>query len=228
MAFVTLHSFGDTSSLDKALAASVARNLQTGLCTNGQATLAVSGGRTPAGFFQALAQTDLDWSRILVTLVDERCVGEDSPFSNAAGVKRNLLIGAARQACFVPLFLPDEEFPLALSRLSVLPARFDAVILGMGEDGHTASIFPDSPQREAALHGTGAEPALRTRGKDPVPERITLTAARILATQHLYLHITGMAKWQVLGQALACSADHLPVSHFLHSGESEHHVFWAP
>lgn len=228
MTSVTLHSFSEPALLDNALAHCVARDLQSGLGTNGQATLAVSGGRTPAGFFQALAQCDLDWSRVVVTLVDERCVGEDSPFSNAAGVRKNLLTGKAGQARFVPLFLPDEEFPLALSRLSALPARFDAVILGMGEDGHTASIFPDSPQREAALHGPDGVPALCSLGKDPVPERVTLSASRILATSHLYLHITGVTKWQVLGQALAYREDRLPVSHFLHSGESEHHVFWAP
>lgn len=228
MAHTTLHSFHEPATLDAALAAELAARLRKGLEARGAAALAVSGGRTPAGFFHALSQADLDWSRIAVTLVDERCVGTDSPHSNTASVQSNLLVGRAAQAHFVPLHVPGEEFSVTLARLRQLPAVFDAVVLGMGEDGHTASIFPDSPQREAALHDASGAPALPVIGKAPVTRRITLSAARILATRWLFLHITGRTKWQVLGQALECRAASLPVSHFLHAEGIESHVFWAP
>lgn len=228
MARIRLHTFPQPSLLDIALAREVARQLQVGLQTTGQASLAVSGGRTPAGFFRALGQMGLDWARVIVTLVDERCVGEDSPHSNAASVRRHLLCGAAAKAAFLPLYLPGETFNGTLERLQKLPARFDAVILGMGEDGHTASIFPDSPQREAALQDATGRPVLQVTGKAPVTQRVTLSAPRILATQSLFLHITGHTKWPILGQALERRNEALPVSIFLHAEGIESHVFWAP
>ena len=228
MANTTLHSFHEPAALDTALAAALAVRLQEGLEMNGTAALAVSGGRTPAGFFRALSQADLDWGRISVTLVDERCVGTDSPHSNTASVQNNLLINRAAKARFIPLHVPEEAFATTLARLRELPSVFDAVVLGMGEDGHTASIFPDSPQREAALHDASGTPALQVTGKAPVAQRVTLSAARILATRALYLHITGHTKWQVLGKALERRAPALPVSYFLHAEGIESHVFWAP
>ena len=228
MAHTTLHSFHEPAELDPALAAALADRLRLGLENNGAATLAVSGGRTPAGFFRALSQADLDWANISVTLVDERCVGEDSPFSNTASVRQHLLTGKAARAKFLPLYVAGEDFSVTLERLRHLPTVLDAVVLGMGEDGHTASIFPDSPQREAALHDASGNPALRVTGKAPVVQRVTLTAPRILASQAVFLHITGHAKWQILGKALECRSAELPVSHFLHAEGIESHVFWAP
>jgi 6-phosphogluconolactonase len=221
------HCFTDVPALDLALAASVAASLAKRLRSAGQASLVVSGGRTPAGFLHALSTATLDWSRVLVTLADERCVDENSPHSNAASVRKNLLQGRAAQADFRPLYLPGESVDARKHRLETFPAKFDVVILGMGEDGHTASIFPDSPGREAALHDAGAQAVLRVEGKGPVTKRLTMTAPRLLATQELVIHITGHHKWQVLGQALASPSPLLPISHFLHAEGVEKHVFWS-
>lgn len=225
---INLHCFATQGLLDQALADQVQTALQSGLDQHGHATLCVSGGRTPAGFFRALGSRALDWSRLTITLADERCVGEDSPHSNASSVRHHLLQGNAAAARFVPLHLPGETWAENRARLHDLPACFDAVVLGMGEDGHTASIFPDSPQREAALFDASDNPALAVTGKGPVAARITLTATRLLATRALFVHITGAAKWQVLGRALVAPDPALPVSHFLHSEKVEPHVFWAP
>ena len=222
-----LHTFPHANALDQALSACVAAKLRAGIAAHAHATLVVSGGRTPAGFFRALSSMELDWARVTITLADERCVGEDSPHSNARSVRSHLLQGRAAAANFVPLYLPGESLDAANARLAVLPDLFDAVVLGMGDDGHTASIFPDSPQRDAALCDASDRPLLFAEGKAPVTARLTLTAPRLLATRSLILHITGEHKWQVLGQALATPTPALPISHFLHTEGVAKHVFWT-
>jgi 6-phosphogluconolactonase len=223
----TFHCFPQPANLDRALANFVTESLRESLTTLGTASLVVSGGRTPAGFFDELSQTCLDWSRITITLADERRVGEDSPHSNAASVRTHLLQGHAAAARFLPLYLPGEGVAAANIRLAEFPTQFDVVVLGMGDDGHTASIFPDSPQRDAALFDASRHPLLAVEGKAPVTARLTLTAARLLATRRLIVHITGESKWQVLGRALTAPTPLLPISHFLHSREVDRHVFWA-
>lgn len=222
-----LHTFTRTDALDQALSACVAAKLRDSIAAHGKAALVVSGGRTPACFFRALGHADLDWARVTITLADERCVGEDSPHSNARSVRTHLLQGRAAAANFLPLYLPAEHIDAANARLAILPERFDVVVLGMGDDGHTASIFPDSPQREAALCDASKHPLLFAEGKAPVTARLTLTAPRLLATRSLILHVTGEHKWQVLGQALTAPTPALPISHFLHAEGLEKHVFWT-
>ncbi|NSL55436.1 6-phosphogluconolactonase [Uliginosibacterium aquaticum] len=224
---LSLHTFASATELDQAQATLVAGCLRAGLAERGQAALALSGGRTPAGFFRALSAAPLDWSSIFVTLADERCCEPASPHNNAASLATHLLQGPAAAARFLPLYLADETPPQRNARLAALPAQFDVVVLGMGEDGHTASIFPHSPQREAALYDATGRASLDVIGAAPVRERITLTAARLLATRNLILHITGQRKWQVLGEALQHTDPALPVSHILHAQGPEKHVFWT-
>lgn len=222
-----LNAFPDTTQLDHALAGQIAKALADGIASNGRATLAVSGGRTPGGFFRALSQHKLDWQHVIVTLADERCVEESDPSSNARSVREHLLQGPAEQASFLPLYIPGERPEALLERLAAIPAQFDAVVLGMGDDAHTASIFPDSPQRDAAL-SPSAPVALAVEGKAPVRERITLSAQRLLATRLLCLHITGASKWQVLGETLAAPSAERPISLFLYNRNIPAHVFWTP
>ena len=221
-----LHTFPHANALDQALSACVAASLRAGINTHKRATLVVSGGRTPAGFFRALSTMNVDWAKLTIILADERCVGEDSPHSNARSVRTHLLQGNAAAAKFLPLYLPKESIDAANARLAQLP-QFDAVVLGMGDDGHTASIFPDSPQRDAALLDSTGQPLLFVEGKAPVTARLTLTAPRLLNTRSLILHITGDTKWPVLGHALLAPTPALPISHFLHAEGVKKHVFWT-
>lgn len=223
---IELNAYPDTTALDLALAGRLAETLKEGLALNGEATFAVSGGRTPGGFFRALSRHELDWSRVTVTLADERCVDESDPSSNARSVRENLLQGSASAARFVPLHIPGENRDTMIERIGRLPARFDAVVLGMGDDAHTASIFPDSPQRDAAL-APDAPDILAAEGKPPVRERLTLSARRLLATRMLFIHITGIGKWQVLGQAAAAPGAQQPISYFLNHRTTPAHVFWT-
>jgi len=228
---LTLHSFRDAPQLDQALAGFVAECLRTAIRVRGQASLVVSGGKTPAGFFRLLSEETLDWSKVVITLADERWVDEDSPYSNARTVRANLLRGQAASARFIPLFRaarsPGETAISASQDLARLPETLDVVLLGMGEDGHTASLFPESPQLHAALGDSTKYSCIAVEGKPPVVPRITLTAKRLAACRSMVLHITGESKWQVLGLAINQPSHELPIGYLLNSSTENKHVFWT-
>ena len=226
-------SFGTKEDLALALAEAVAEQLAIGISAHGRGAIAVSGGSTPGRFFSALSQReDVDWSRVTVTLVDERWVPESSDRSNAALVKARLLQGPAAAAHFVPLYAggeaPDETGLKRTSlQLQALPPRFDAVVLGMGNDGHTASFFPGGDRLEAALEGAEAVVAIRAPGAGE--PRVTLTLGRLLASEAIYLHIEGEDKLATLDRALGeGDRDEMPVRAVLRQGVVPLTIFWSP
>lgn len=202
-----LFDFPDPQALAQALARSVADDLRTALAVRSTASLALSGGNTPKAFMQALALQPLDWTRLAVTLVDERWVPESNARSNAALVKTSLLQGPAAGARFVPLYRntpqPEQALAAVESALATLAWPFDALVLGMGNDGHTASFFPGGDHLTAALDPSTTAVVLPMRAPDAGEPRITLTLPPILAARHLYLHIEGAGKRQVLAEALS-------------------------
>ena len=201
------HLFPDPAALAEALALSVADDLRAALAERGTGSLALSGGNTPKAFMRALARQPLDWSRVAVTLVDERWVPESSERSNAALVKTNLLQGPAASARFVPLYrdTPEPEQALAEihSELATLPWPFDVLVLGMGNDGHTASFFPGGDHLAAALDPDTTAVVLPMRAPDAGEARITLTLPPILGARRTYLHIEGAGKQEVLALAVS-------------------------
>ena len=220
---VDIHWFEDNAALAPALAAAVAVDLRAVLDSERDATLVVSGGRSPVQVFASLREIDLDWARIVVTLVDERWVAETDPASNAALVKAHLLQGRAAAARFVPLYTgdasaEDAETTLATT-LKSLPRPFAAVILGVGKDGHTASLFPGSPNLTAglALDGSVADtlPCLAQVGAVAPTERISLTLPWILEARRVYLQFGGAGKIAVFNAALAGPNRQYPVSFVL-------------
>ncbi len=200
------HVFPDPSALASALAEAVADDLRAALQQRAFASVALSGGNTPKAFMQALALQPLDWSRVIVTLVDERWVPESSARSNAALLKTHLLDGPSAVARFVPLYraMPEPENALAeVERaLRALPMPFDALVLGLGNDGHTASFFPGGDHLEQALDPQTRALVLPMRAPDAGEPRITLTLPPILSARRLYLHIEGQAKAAVLDDAV--------------------------
>ena len=230
---IVMHAFDDGGSLAEALAVAVAADLRTALHERGQASVALSGGNTPMAFLQALAVQPLDWSRVTVTLVDERWVPEASPRSNAALVKTHLLDGPAALARFVPLYraMPTPEDALAgiEHALGVLPWPLDAVVLGMGHDGHTASFFPGGDRLAEALDPAGTGLVLPMRAPGAGEARITLTLPPIVAARHLYLHIEGTDKREVLRQAVAGEAAGraYPVRSVLAHAASPLRIYWT-
>ncbi len=200
------HQFASPSELADALAVAVADQLRSGIKSRGVGTLAVSGGSTPKLFFDRLSKQDLDWQKVIITLVDERWVDVSSDRSNAKLVQDLLLQNNAADAQFVPLWsggeAPDHD---AIARtnlaLRLLPSPFDAVILGMGNDGHTASFFPGGDTLHDALTAKG--PILAIRAPGAGEPRVTLTLPALLKTRALFLHIEGDEKSAVLETALS-------------------------
>jgi 6-phosphogluconolactonase len=225
-------TFADRPTLAKELAESVADRIRTAIAERGTAAIAVSGGSTPGRFFQALGKTrDIEWDKVIVTLVDERWVDETSDRSNAGLVNEKMLQGPAAVAKFFPLYSGGAEPDAAQiaktnALLAGLPTPFAAVILGMGNDGHTASFFPGGDTLDAALTAEG--PALAIRAPGAGEARVTFTLPRLLQTDGLYLHIEGAEKADVLDKALGEGAvEDMPVRAVLRSG-APISVYWAP
>ena len=231
---VTTHSFTDCQAQAVALAERIAARLRTALAERGRAVLAVSGGSTPKDFFARLSREMLDWANVQITLVDERWVPETSERSNAAMVKALLLQHAASVAQFVPLYAdaPTPEAGLVALRIRVasLQLPFDAVVLGMGNDGHTASFFPDGDRLPEALDASSDVRVLPMRAPGAGEPRITFTLSALLQTRALYLHIEGEAKRQLLADARLAlgEAAHFPVRSVLAQERVPVAVYWCP
>jgi 6-phosphogluconolactonase len=199
----------------------VADRLAEGLAARGRASLVATGGRSPGPVYDRLSQVDLDWAHVAVTLSDERHVDVESPNANARLLRERLFRGPAAKAQFLPL--TDYAEP-ALRKL--MP--FDAVMLGMGEDGHIASLIPGSPVMALGLDPDGEALTAESPhgfGSPPVA-RITLTLAALLRSRAIFLLIAGEAKRQVIAQAQA-GAD-VPVRALLSQDRVPVRVLWAP
>jgi len=183
----------DRASLAETLAEDLAGLLLARIAASGAALLAVSGGNTPKLMFDHLSHQDIPWDRVTITLVDERQVPITSDRSNARLVTQHLLVNGAAKARFVPLF----DNVAAAARL---PA-FDAVVLGMGDDGHTASFFPDGDNLAKALDLSTQERIVTMRAPDAGEPRLTFTLKALLASPFIAIHIEGDGKMKVLEKA---------------------------
>ena len=238
MSTVTEHFFDDRDAMFTALGEKCAQLLAQAVQTQGKASFMVSGGSTPKPLYQHLAQQALPWGDIQVALVDERWVPPTSPSSNQAFIESNLLQHNAKIAQFIPMKTQDHtaKAGLALTTKAYqnLASPFDITILGMGGDGHTASIFPNCEGIEQALAANSNEKlsAIMAHPSEVTGdnlERITLSLAGILASKFLVLLITGDQKRQIYQQALtAHDPRQTPISAVLQQTAIPVHVYWAP
>src|SRR5882762_6318453 len=224
---------GDPSLQAAVLAAAIAAQLRAALVRRGAASLVVSGGRTPVLMFAHLARHALDWPRVHITLADERWVGSDDAASNEGLVRATLLRGAAAQARFQGLknaaVTPAAGAVQAWEALSALPRPFDVVVLGMGEDGHTASLFPGDPQLAAALDASAPPGCLEMHSPAAPQLRLSLNLAALLDARRIFIQILGAQKWQVYQRARAAGEEaELPIRAIFRHSTVPVDVYWCP
>jgi 6-phosphogluconolactonase len=176
-------------------ASKIADHLSRAIAERGAASLIVSGGSSPMAIFKALTAIKIDWAKVTISLVDDRDVPADHKDSNELLLQTHLLKGEIASTNFISLARDPDKV--------VMIARpFDVMLLGMGTDGHFASLFPDMISDEAAF-GLGAAPTiLRTGIKgSPAHPRVTMNLAMILQSSHIYLLVNGGAKMEVFADA---------------------------
>jgi len=199
--------FEDAEEMIGAAVGDVKFIIESALDARGQALVAFPGGSTAQPFLERLAATDLRWKNVTIIPTDERLVPVDDPLSNIASIAKTFLPLGAR---VLPLNSEAEDYQLAgnaaNARLADLQWPPDLVWLGMGADGHTASIFP-GPDMEAAIEAADDVRAIGVE-PDPMPEaaavqRVTLTASAIRQARTAMLVLTGADKRAVLDDAIA-------------------------
>lgn len=229
--------FDDGEQLAQALAKQVAADLRGALARHGEACIALSGGNTPKRFFQALSTQTLDWARVTVLPVDERWLPPEHPRSNERLLREHLFQHNAALARLLPMYraveTPEMALMPVLTKIANEGLPLDVVVLGMGDDGHVASLFPDLGHDNPALREIGLQP----RGRAPVmsvrtsamPEpRMTLTLSAIFTAPALYLHIEGENKRGVLAAAQRDPRCGLPIRSVLSGAPSAPTLYWSP
>ena len=198
-------AFADGAALAQDFADWTARLLEEAISARGLALLIVSGGSTPKRYFAELSQRRLDWRRVAITLADERRVPDDSPRSNARLVRETLLQGEAAVAQFCALadsrLSPERELASAAARVAALPLPADLVVLGMGDDGHTASWFPHSAGLAEAIDPAARALVAAMPAPDGLEPRLTLTGRALLRARNIALQIEGPKKAAVFERA---------------------------
>jgi len=230
----------------QALAQDIAQRLQAAVQTRGQAVLCVSGGQSPMALFQALRMLPVAWHQVTMGLVDERCVPSQHEASNARLVRQHLLQDLAAKATLVPLIADDDGAARGPSLLTATPAvcarhatftmrqlgAADVLVLGMGTDGHTASLFPEAINLPVALDPTQSPACVAIELAHPPANapyaRVSQNLSMLLTARHIVLPVTGADKLSVLERALLSKSLALPVSHVLHQSRAEVAVWRDP
>ncbi|KAK44669.1 6-phosphogluconolactonase [Caballeronia jiangsuensis] len=234
---IELRTFDDPRAHSDALAKAVSDALKASLAARGaasagatgqtaHATLAVSGGTSPKPFLQTLSREPLDWAHIDVTLVDDRWVPETDSASNAQLVRDTLLQNAGASAYFLPLVDTGKPLETHIAELNADPRRRlpDVAVLGMGEDGHTASIFADAPEWDAAI--STPERFIAVHPGAAPHARVSLSMSALKQIGQVYLFIAGQKKLDVLNAALAAPQKNA-ISTLAHAEGVKLDVYWC-
>ena len=225
--------FGSGAELATALAEKIADTLSQAIAMRGEATLAVSGGSTPKAFFVALSKLHIDWPKVTVTLVDERMVPPSHERSNHRLASLNLLQNRAAEAKFVSLYSAHGDAEAvaveASDKIDALPLPLDAVVLGMGTDGHTASFFPGGSTLAQVTDLDCSQSVMAIEAPGAGEPRLTLTLPRIVEAGLIVLHIEGDAKKAVLEKAMEDGPEaDMPVRNVLRKAKTPVEIYWAP
>jgi 6-phosphogluconolactonase len=225
--------FADTDSLSRTLSAQLAASLKAAIAARGLSSLVVSGGKSPIKLFERLRAEDLDWSRVCVALADERWVEPSDSGSNEKLVRDVLLQGSAAGARFIGLKnaapTPDLGAVSAWETFARVPRPFDAIVLGMGDDGHTASLFPGSPNLPRALNLAAVAGCVGMWSPVAPHPRLSLNLSALLDSRRIVLLIGGAEKWRTYCKASDTGdVQDMPVRAVLRQRRTPVEVMWAP
>lgn len=225
-----IRTFATRDAAMRAAAQRIADALSEGIAERGSAIAALSGGTTPGPAYEALAGLPLDWPKVTFTLVDERFVPPTDPASNEDLIRRTLAPALAAGAKLLPLYAgtpsASDAAQQADGRYQAL--TFDIAVMGMGEDGHTASWFPGGPAEALDPANPRAVIAVDAPGARGASQRLTVTFPMIARAHSVLLLVTGDAKRETLEQALVAPPPRAPVASLFAKNTHQPEVFWAP
>jgi 6-phosphogluconolactonase len=222
---VRITEYPDRELMMLSLADTIAGEVSGFLRREGRASLCVPGGTTPGPIFDTLSGVDLDWANVAVFLNDERWVPEDSPRSNTRLLRERLLVNRAAAAHLVPLYAPagtPEERLEDLSESLAPHLPISVLLLGMGTDMHTASLFPGADRLEEALSDQ-APILVAMRAEAAGEPRVTLSAPVLKAAMTIHILITGAEKRAAIERAAHLSPREAPIKSVLANAT----IHWA-
>lgn len=223
--------FATRESASEAAAQAIAALVMRRLEGQYKASLVVAGGTTPGQCYDVLSNLKLNWPNVSIVLGDERWVPPDHEDSNERLVRETLLKGRAATAALLSVYRPDsnpaERSAEINDELRQLPFPFSCALLGMGEDGHFASLFPDAGNLEAALDPDNLSLCLPVETAANPHPRVTLTLSALSRSDEIILLIFGERKRAVLEAAMQPDSD-LPVHRLLLQKRAPVNIFWAP
>jgi 6-phosphogluconolactonase len=225
------HFFDTREQASAAAADHIARELVHRLDKQKTTALVVSGGTSPLRCFEILAGQAIGWDRVTVLASDDRWVGPDHEDSNAKLIRDKLLVGAAAEAEFLPYFAPDTTVEARVAELNedirYAPLPFACAMLGMGADGHFASLFPDADNLDTGLDLESTTLYLPVHTSASPHARISLSLAALSRSDEIVLLFFGDEKLAVYERARAGDSQ-LPVTRLLRQKRAPVHIYWAP
>ena len=228
--YVNFYSATNSESLASDLSLSIGEILIEAIRKRGRASMAVSGGSTPISLFKNFSLLSIDWTKVDLTLVDDRWVSSKSDYSNELLVRTHLIKNKAAKVNFIPLKndskTAKEGQKISEEILRNITLPFDVIVLGMGNDGHTASLFSCSEEFSDAMDLNNLNKLISISPKTASYERISLTAKVIIESKNIFLHLNGSNKLHTLESAMELrDSSKMPIYAFLEKGLN---IYWSP
>jgi 6-phosphogluconolactonase len=227
---VDFYSTNNSESLASDLSQSIGEILAEAIKKRGRASIAVSGGGTPIPLFKEFSSLNIDWKKVDLTLVDDRWVDPKNTDSNELLVRTHLIKNKASKVNFIPLKNDSKTAKdgqkTSEEMLKNITLPFDVIVLGMGSDGHTASLFPCSEELLDGMNLNNLNCLISTSPKTAPYERLSLTARVIIDAKNVFLHLNGSSKLHTLESAMEYQdSSKMPIYTFLENGLS---IYWSP
>ncbi len=228
---INKHIFDDRERLFDQLLKDIIRDLEGGISDRDAASMLLSGGTTPGPLYEKMSDTEFSWEKVIFSPTDERWVEADHPDSNEKLIRDTLIKGKASEAGFIGLksagAAPSDGQKETEEKLASLPLPLDVVLLGMGEDGHVASLFPGLQDTKYALSDDCASLCHGIHRDGDDVDRMTLTLKCLLSSKRIYLLFFGGKKLEVFEKATTEKSGTLPVSYLLYQDDVPVSVYWA-